>query len=1124
MGTNLKCPSCRCINPDRAKFCVDCGSQLGTACPKCSTLLPNTAKFCFECGVSIDQAEPTEAVFASPRNYIPKHLADRIIAARESLVGERKQVTVLFSDIKGSTGLIADLDAEKADALLHPVIKLMIDAVHRYEGTVTRVAGDGIMALFGAPIAHEDHSIRACFAALVMQRTVQDHNTRLRQEHGISVQIRVGLNSGEAIVRSIGNDLFMEYTAMGKTAHLAARMEQLADPGSILLSGITYRLAEGFVETKDLGKIPVKGFDEPADVYELISAHIARRRFEAAALRGLTSFVGRDAEFGLLEKTFEKVKQGHGKVVAVVGEAAVGKSRLFYEFTRSSCTAGWLVLEGSSSSFGKATPFLPVVDLLKSYFDIEPADDPRTVQEKVGGKIVTLDKGLTPFLPVFLSLMEASANDSQWEAMDASERRQKTLDACKRLLLRESLETPLLIVFEDLHWIDSKTQMFLDSFIDSLPSSQILLLVNYRPEYQHSWGGRTFYTQIYLETLSPQSARELLDLKLGSNHTLASLKSQLIGQTEGNPFFLEESVRTLIETEILIGDPGNYRLAKAVSSIEIPATVQAVLAARIDHLPVSEKLVLQTASVIGEAFSFSILSSITEQTDSELHGILDHLQSLEFLYETALFPEHEYTFKHGLTYQVTYNSLLRERRCFLHAQILETMETKYSDPRGEEVNRFAHHAYEGEVWSKALVYLRAAGTNAAKRSAYDEAVRCFKHALTALDHLPESREMLIQALDIQFDLRTSLFPLDKHAEVLAHLQEADDLSNRLKDPLRQAWVSIYQCHYFWVMGQSAEAHQQGYSAESMANKISHFPLTVTVNYYRGLACLSVGEYANAASFFRNNIESMKGSATRERYGVAGYPAAMSGTYMAWALAECGSFSDGIRYGQDGVLLAKELNHAWTLVTASWGLASLYITKRDVEAAINLLEHVLPLSYKWHLDALTPGVKGSLGFAYALSDRLADGLSMLEEAVNDIEASGRLAFHTLLNIYLGEVLLKLKKFKQASSVTGQALKLARVRGEQGVEAMALRLLAEVDLYGQAVNRNRAEALYAKSIGLAQKLGMHPLIARCHLGLGYLLRLNGEYEKSRESFLMASSAFRKMQMHYFLNVTETALRDE
>ena len=1111
----MQCSNCHCTNPEGAKFCIECGTQLGTSCPNCSTSLPASAKFCIECGTFLKQnRDGVNDGFGLPENYIPQHLADRILSNRDALIGERKQVTVLFADVKGSTALIADQDSETADALLHPVVKLMIEAVHRYEGTVTRVAGDGIMALFGAPIAHEDHAVRACFAALVMQRLIKEDNFRLRRDYGVSVQIRVGMSSGEAIVRSIGNDLFMEYTAMGKVAHLAARMEQLADSGSTLLSSTTHRLAEGLVEVKDLGPVPVKGFDDPVNVYELISGSVTRRRFDAAALRGLTTFVGRESEFGRLEQAIDQARQGRGQMVAVVGEAAVGKSRLFYEFTRSNLTAGWLVLEGTSSSFGKATPFLPVIDLLRNYFDIEVADSHRTVQEKVSGKIVTLDKALAPYLSALLTLMDVPVNDDKWETMDASERRRLTLEACKSLLLQESRNMPLVVVFEDLHWVDSKTQAFLDSFVDNLPNAQILLLVNYRPEYRHSWASRPFYTQVYLEPLSERSAMQLLDVKLGLGPESSSLKKLLIEQSQGNPFFLEESVRVLVETGILAGQPGAYRLTKPISSIDIPPTVQAVLAARIDRLPPDVKLVLQTASVIGESFSFPMLATIMES--DALHGALDDLQAQEFLYETALFPEHEYTFKHGLTYQVAYNSLLQEHRRSLHVSILNAMEAREPDPRGEEVDRFAHHAYEGEVWDKAVRYLRTAGTRAAQRSAYDEAVRSFERALTALEHMTRDRTMLEQSLDIQFELRTSLFPLGRHDQVLQCLRTAKDLAGVLEDPVRQAWVSIYQCHYFWLAGKPAESYEIGLAAKSTIENMSNLSLTVTVNYYLGLACLSVGRQVRAVNLLRSNVELLNGSAARERYGVAGYPAAMSRTYLAWALAECGKFSEGIRYGQDGVFLAKELNHAWTLVTAFWGLATLHIVKGDANTAVDLLEQALPLSTEWRLDAITPGVCGSLGFAYAMTKRVKEGVEMLQEAINEIELSGRLAFCTLFKIYLSEGLISQGEVRKARFVAGEALESAKINGEKGLEAMALRALAETQLKDDTADGIEADRLYTKALELAQQLNMRPLAARCNLGLAQFHKRSGQIENFHRYGRLALTEFRKMEMYSYLDL--------
>ena len=472
-------------------------------------------------------------------------------------------------------------------------------AVHRYEGTVNQVMGDGIMALFGAPIAHEDHAVRACYAALAMQEAIRRYSEEVRRGHGIEVQIRVGLNSGEVVVRAIGNDLHMDYSAIGQTTHLAARMEQLAPPGSIRLTADTLRLAEGWVQVTPLGPVPVKGLSAPVEVCELVGAGPARTRLQAFAARGLTPFVGRQAELAALHQALEQAEAGHGQVVAVIGEPGVGKTRLFHEFTHASRTQGWLLLESSSTSYGKATPYLPVIDLLKAYFQIEDRDDGRRMREKLTGRLLTLDPALGPTLPAFLALLEVPVEDPAWQALDPAQRRQRTLDALKRLLLRESQVQPLLLVFENLHWIDAETQVFLDGLVESLPAARLLLLVNYRPEYQHGWRNKTYYTQLRLDPLPPASAETLLHSLLGDDAGLEPLKQRLIERTQGNPFFLEESVRTLVETQVLVGDQGAYRLARALPSIQVPATVQAVLAARIDRLPPEEKQLLQTAAVIG---------------------------------------------------------------------------------------------------------------------------------------------------------------------------------------------------------------------------------------------------------------------------------------------------------------------------------------------------------------------------------------------------------------------------------------------------------------------------------------------------------------------------------------------
>src|SRR5262245_40105859 len=580
----MKCPRCQHENRPQAKFCEECGTPLARSCPKCGSGLSPSGKFCPECGHPVGGASEAPPRLPAPETYIPKHLAEKILTWKAALEGERKQVTVLFADLKGSMELLADRDPEEARKLLDPVLERMMEAVHRYEGTVNQVMGDGIMALFGAPVAHEDHAVRACYAAIDLQRTMRRLTEDLRRAHGVTVEVRVGLNSGEVVVRTISSDLHMDYTAIGQTTHLAARMEQLASPGTTLLTSDTLRLAEGYVEVKPLGAMPVKGLPAPVETYELTGAGPRRSRLSAAAARGLTRFVGRDAELEQLREGLARAAEGHGQVVALVGEPGVGKSRLVWEVTHSHRTHGWLILQAGSVSYGKASPYLPVTDLLRDYLQIADRDEPRAIRERVTGKLLTLDRTLEPALPALVTLLDVPVEDRRWEALDPPARRQRTIDALRRLLLRESQVQPLLLVFEDLHWIDAETQAVFGRLVESLPAARLLLLVNYRPEYRHGWGGKTYYRQLRLDPLAPENATALLETLLGGDAGLEPLTRLLLARTEGNPLFLEESVRSLVDDRVLVGERGAYRLVKAPDTVQMPGTVRAVLAARIDRL------------------------------------------------------------------------------------------------------------------------------------------------------------------------------------------------------------------------------------------------------------------------------------------------------------------------------------------------------------------------------------------------------------------------------------------------------------------------------------------------------------------------------------------------------------
>jgi class 3 adenylate cyclase/tetratricopeptide (TPR) repeat protein len=1107
----MKCPRCQQDNPTYARFCLGCGANL-LSCRSCGAELPQGARFCLQCGEAVVAGTAAPVRSPAPEIYTPRHLAEKILTSKAALEGERKQVTVLFADLKGSMELLADHDPEEARKILDPVLERMMEAVHRYEGTVNQVMGDGIMALFGAPLAHEDHAVRACYAALRMQESLKRYAGEMRRTSGVPLAIRVGLNSGEVVVRSIGSDLHMDYTAVGQTTHLAARMEQAALPGSIILTPDTLRLAEGFVEVKPLGAMPVKGLAEPMEVYELAGGGQARTRFQATAARGLTRFVGRDAEVEQLRHAMDLVAAGHGQVVAIVGEAGVGKSRLFYEFTHSHRVRGWLILEAGSVSYGKATAYLPIIDLLKEYFKIQDQDDHREMREKVIGRVLGLDRSPEGPLQPLLALLDVPMNDPGWEALDPPQRRQRTLEAVKRLLLRESQVQPLLVVIEDLHWIDGETQALLDNLVDSLGSFRMLLLVNYRPEYEQRWGKKSYYTQLRLERLRPESTSELLHALLGGAPGLEPLNQML--RRRGNPFFLEETVRTLVETKALEGERGAYRLVRPVQSLQIPATVQTMLAARIDRLPVEEKQLLQAASVIGKDVPSVILAPLAGLSAEALRRGLGHLQEAEFLYETCLFPDPEYTFKHALTHEVTYGNLLQDRRRTLHARIVETIERLYPDRLPEQVERLAHHAFRSEEWGKALTYLRQAGAKAFARSAHREALPYFERALTALTHLPETRDTLQQAIDVRFDLRNALFPLAEWGRIEGCLREAELLAKTLDDRWRLGWVSAYMCsHQLQTGGHARDVRAFAQRVEAIGETLSSVPHQVAAQYYLVMACYLSGDYRTTEQVCRSLMQSLEGERTRERFGVATFPAVLSRAYLARALAERGVFDEGEVHGKEAIRIAEALDHPYSVIFACLWLAYLNGVKGELSQAARLLERAVAQCRDWNIAFLNPIALASLGHVYASSGRIGEGVTLLQQALTAHE-SGIGYFHSISIVQLGEAYLLADQVEDARVRAEQAVILTRERGECGHEAWALRLLGEIASHHRRPDVATAEAHYGAALALGSELEMRPVVARCHLGLGKLYRRAGKPRGAREHLSMGTMMCREMDMRFWL----------
>jgi tetratricopeptide (TPR) repeat protein len=677
----------------------------------------------------------------------------------------------------------------------------------------------------------------------------------------------------------------------------------------------------------------------------------------------------------------------------------------------------------------------------------------------------------------------------------------------------------VLLVFEDLHWIDGETQALLDSLVDSLPTARLLLLVNYRPEYEHGWGRKTYYQQLRLDALPAASAEELLQALLGDNAALQSLKRLLVERTEGNPFFLEESVQALVETGVLGGERGAYRLARPPEHAQVPATVQAVLTARIDRLAPEDKRLLQSAAVIGKDVPYALLAAIAELPEPALRAGLARLQTAEFLYEAALFPELEYTFKHALTHEVAYGSLLGERRRALHGRIVNAIEALYSDRLAVHIERLAHHALHGEAWEKAVTYQRQAGTKAAGRPAHRQAVTYFEQALDALNHLPRSARTDEQAIDIRFELRNSLVPLAEHARLREHLREAESLAAALDDQRRLGWVHAYTGTLVWWLGDNLAAIQSLDRALEVATSIRDPRLEVIAKQLLGSACFSLGDYSRAIEVLRQNIIALEGDPIAQRIGAAGIPAAGSRAVLVLHLAERGEFAEGELRAREAVLLATEATNAYSMIYTRWTLGYLYVRKGELDEAIPLLTEALDLAANFGIPNNVPRIEASLGEVLAQKGQLTEAVPLLERAIERLTAAGEPLDCPLILTRLAEAYLLSGGLEGASDVAGRALAQSRHQHERGSEAWALRLCGVIAAHPDAPDTDQAQSYFRQALALADELGMRPLAAHCHLGLGTLYQKVGRTEEARAEVATAAEMYRAMEMTFWLQKAES-----
>jgi class 3 adenylate cyclase/predicted ATPase len=1065
----MRCSKCGNDNPIGKRFCGDCGTALNASSPTVQSL-----------GSSLGTAEI--ATSAEPTSSVGE--------------GERKTITALFADIKGSTELMRDLDPEEARAIIDPVLQLMIDAVHRYDGYVVQSTGDGIFAMFGAPVAHEDHPQRALHAALAIQQGLRKYDERLKNQPRLRVEARIGVNTGEVVLRLVHTGSHTEYTPVGHAANLAARMQSAAPLRGIIISEETRHLVGGYFELRGLGPTEIKGIEKRIDVYEVIDAGPLRGHFELALRRGLTKFVGREREIAELMRAFELTCSGNGQIVAMVGEAGTGKSRLVYEF-KETIPAECKLLEAYSVSHGKASPWLPVLELLRSYFGLKDADDAVMRRETIRTSLIALDASLSDALPYLWNLFAIQEQPDPLAQMDAQVKHQRTLDVIKRIILRESLNQPVVIVFEDLHWIDTETQALLDLLAESITDVRVLMLVNYRPEYRHEWGNKSNYSQLRLETLTGEAAREMLSTLLGDNSELDPLKRMIIERTQGNPFFIEEMLQALFDEGALVRN-GTVKVTRPPAQVRLPQTVEGILAARIDRQPAEHKQLLQTLAVIGREARLGLIKQVIPVAETQLQRMLAELQAREFIYEQPAFPDSEFIFKHALTQEVAYNSMLIERRKVLHERAGQALESMFSDQLEDHVSELAHHYSSSTNINKGVDYLGRAGQQALQRCAPTDATRYLASAIDLLQKLPDNGDRIQRELPLRMTLGYAFILLKgwAAAEVEQAFISALTICDHLHNPPEVFFILFGLNSYYHVRGDYRATRKRSRELLRLAQSTGDHTHLVLAHFAMGQVLLHTGELRLA----REHLETMLSLYDIERDRPLAFRISTDAkqgilSYAGWDLWLLGYPDQAVATGKEAIAFARGLSHPNSLAAAEFFNNIVQMYRREARAVKETAERLIAFSSEqgignWHLFSTH-----HRGWAIAEQGRYEEGIALMREALVMAHGAGADIGRTNLLCVLAEAYMKAGHLDDALDTVNEALAAVDQQEERHHEPDIHRVKGEVLLRRDRSNTPEAEECFRQAIEIARKQMAKSLELRATTSLARLLEEEGRRDEAR-----------------------------
>ena len=1094
-------------------------------CPQCGKISPSDSNFCNGCGHDFRKPKETKPLdFDRPHSYTPKHLVDKILTTRSSIEGERKIVTVMFADVANSTAIFEKLDPEAVHEIMDRCFRLLMDEVHRYEGTINQFLGDGLMALFGAPIAHEDHAQRACYAALAVQKAMSTYGANLHNQYGIDFKMRIGLNSGPVVVGTVGDDLRMDYTAKGDTVNLAARMETSADPGVILVSKNLYRQVKEFFEFKSIGEIRVKGKEEPVEAYRLIKPTEVETRIASSVAKGLTRFVGRTREIEALKEAFGKAESGEGHVVGMVGEAGVGKSRLLLEFRNSLPKDHYGYFEGRCLHYGGSMPYLPVLDVLRSLVGVREGEQEHIIRQKLEARVLGLDEGLRDIIPPLQGLLSLKVEDHAYEKLDPKTKREKTFEAIRNLLIRASQDRPLILTIEDLHWIDKTTEEFLGYMIGWLPRTAILLLLLYRPEYTHQWGSKSYYRGVAVGELSAGRSAELVAAILEGGETAPELRELILNRAAGNPFFMEELTHSLLENGSIQKKDDSFILSRDASRVRVPETVQGIIAARMDRLEENLKKIMQVASVIGREFAFRILETITEIKEDLKSGLVN-LQGLEFIYEKSLFPELEYIFRHALTQEVAYNSLLVQRRKEIHEKIGQAIEELYPQRLEEFYEMLAWHYSHSDNQDKACQYLKLSGQKAVRGNSHQEAFRLFKDAFEVLHKMPRTAGNQQEQLEVLRALAISMRPSGYPEGSIDLLLEGEALAKETGDEKALAnFLSNIGAYYWMAAGDPVLGKtyiEKGLGASELIGEVD---IIVPAVFDYAISCYLSGDWWKICEVAPKCLELIEKTRTQsEDFGrhYTPYPVlkAMYGTAMG-LLGNFDLAEDIFRDCRE-CIRTHQISNPYALAMVECLHGYIYQSKGDGKKTVEHCTAAIEMSEKSRFDMLLAIAWAWAGCGYLLLDQPEKAIDHLEKGLKIRLDLGAKFWSGMFHNSLALAHLKLGNLQKAQDHAEKGVSLSRANSERHFEAEAEMYLGRVLGAGGPERFDEAGEHILRGIRQADELKLKPLTAQGCFYLGELSASFGRTEEAREHLRKAEAMFRQMGMDHWLGKAQEAL---